>query len=248
MNRGLGLFLIGFLLFSSCIPKKSFYYFQKSGKTQIKDSIFTEILTTSVPEHSIAINDVLEIKIEEANLVTKSEVATDKAPTVPTYAVDSKGMITLPLVGIIAVSGKTCRQIHDTLLHVYQRYYKDPYVSVALKSFRISVLGEVRMPGIKILEGENATILDALGMSNDLTDEGKRINIKLFRRTSDNQYKQIMLDLSSIDVFNSEGYHLKSNDIIYVSSINAKRTFARSNVLTLGVTLFNTILILYRSI
>lgn len=248
MKKGFYLLFLLIIAISSCIPKKKFYYFQKSAQTPIKDSVFTNIVSLPIPEHILATGDIVEIRVEEANLVTKSEVSLEKAPTVPSYAVDAKGKISLPLVGFLDVSGKTCHQIQDTLLNVYQKYYRDPYVSVSLKSFRVSVLGEVRLPGIKQMDGEHATIIDAISMSNDLTDEGKRINIKLFRRNSDNKYKEIVIDISSINVFRSEGFFLQSNDIIYVSSVNSKRQLNRSNSLVLVVTLLNSFMIFYSTL
>ncbi len=79
------------------------------------------------------------------------------------------------------------------------------------------MLGEVRSPGTKTFPIDKVTIIDAISAAGDLTDAGKRKDVTIIREENGkNLYIQI--DLTSGSLFQSPGYQLQPNDIIYVGA------------------------------
>ncbi|MBI3234991.1 MAG: polysaccharide biosynthesis/export family protein [Bacteroidetes bacterium] len=244
MKKGIYLLLM-ITLIASCIPKRNYYYFSKKNAAVDNDSIFSSIQTQSIPVHLLSEGDEVEIQINPINIIQDNGNAGKSTNNViiPSYKVSHLGFINLPILGNTYVKGKTLLSLQDSLLIAYRKFYTDPFVSVDLKSFKVVVLGEVRVPGTKIINYDNATILEALSLSGDLSEDAKRVNIKIIRKNLDNTLREIQVDLSSVSIFNSECYYLMSNDIIYVSQISAKRYLTRAQSIAISLTAINTIFI-----
>lgn len=86
--------------------------------------------------------------------------------------VDSDGSITFPLVGRVAVGGKTIRETEDILTTLLRKdYVRRAQVSVEVKNYRsrsIYVLGEVRTPGKYSIDNE-VTLLEVIANAGSLT-------------------------------------------------------------------------------
>lgn len=240
MKKGIFLLLL-ITLIASCIPKKEFYYFSKKGQTNTKDSIFERIESIEIPTHTLSSGDELEIEVNPINIVIDRS-QTERTIQKPIYTVNQKGFITLPILGSLNVLGFTTSTLQDTLIKVYQKFYKEPYVSVFFKSFRVVIMGEVRKPGTILILNDHASLLDVISLAGDLSDEGKRVNVKVFRKQDSISYKEYMVDLTSISAFKSEAFYLRSNDIIYVSSITAKRIYSRIQIATIAATSLNLLI------
>ena len=68
-------------------------------------------------------------------------------------------------------------------------------------------------------------MLGALGLAGDLTIYGKRDNI-LVVREQDGVRTQAYINLTDANFINSPYYHLKQNDVVYVTPNNAKKNSA----------------------
>ncbi|MDP3719111.1 MAG: polysaccharide biosynthesis/export family protein [Acidobacteriota bacterium] len=88
------------------------------------------------------------------------------------YNVDGDGTITFPLLGRVAVEGKTTRQIEEDLTKALaDGWLNKPQVSVEIGAYRsrsIFVIGEVRQPGRYTIEGP-MTLLEVIGQAGSLT-------------------------------------------------------------------------------
>jgi polysaccharide export outer membrane protein len=87
-------------------------------------------------------------------------------------------------------------------------------------------LGEVTHPGSYKFGSERLTILDALGMANDMTIYGNHTNILLIRE-KDGERSFHRLDLTQPDIFTSPYYYIQRNDIVYVEPNEARQGVAR---------------------
>jgi polysaccharide export outer membrane protein len=94
-------------------------------------------------------------------------------------------------------------------------YLKDPIINIRIKNFTVTILGEVRTPGTYLVNGEQITIFEALGLAGDLTIKGKRDNI-LVIRDFDGTIVHNRIDLRSKEALKSPVYYLTQNDVIYV--------------------------------
>ena len=146
---------------------------------------------------------------------------------VPGYLVDEAGAIMFPVLGKLTVGGLT----YDSLSHVIEHrlidggYLKDPLVTISPMNFRVSVMGEVRVPRELHITGERLTILEALAMCGDLTIYGQRENITVVRNKK-GVATPITIDLTKKTIFDSEVYYLQSNDIVYIEPDKLKKRSA----------------------
>ncbi len=146
------------------------------------------------------------------------------------YLVDENGFIQFPILGKIQVAGIP----YDSLQNVIQyrlkaeEYVKDPVVTVSPMNFRVSVVGEVRVPQEIHVTGERLTIFEALAMCGDITDSGMRSNVVVMREKN-GVTTPIEVDLTKKTIFDSEVYYLQQNDIVYVEPNLAKKRRVEMN-------------------
>lgn len=141
------------------------------------------------------------------------------------FQVDKEGNIDFPVFGTLKAAGLTrmafAKEIEKRLIS--QSYIKDPLVSVKIMSFKVTVLGEVKTPGVQKITGERLTLLEALGMAGDLLPSGKRENIMVVREEN-GQRKTYTVNLTSgASVLQSPCYYLQQNDVVYVEPNGAIR-------------------------
>lgn len=226
--------LSAMLLFTACGSHKNVAYFK-----DIKDSVYNTPVAsvpTSFTDPKIQPNDILQVTIQtidpQANNVLSSNNSTYTTPAtagvqsvqqsqVPGFLVDKSGMIQLPLVGQLKVSGLSTSEVRDLVTEKVARYYKDPVVNVRLANFTVTVLGEVTRPSSYLIANEKASILDALGMAGDITIYGKRENVMLIREEG-GEKKFVRFNLNSSDIIRSPYYYLRQGDVIYVEPGKAK--------------------------
>lgn len=151
---------------------------------------------------------------------TYSSTASSSATTagVTYFQVNKEGNIHFPIFGDLYVKGMT----HDEVSQLIEKrliegnYVKDPSVKVKIMSFKVTVLGEVKSPGIQSLSNERLTILEALGRAGDLLPSGQRENI-LVMREENGQRSTYRIDLTQAEsVLTSPAYYLQQNDVVYV--------------------------------
>jgi len=84
-------------------------------------------------------------------------------------------------------------------------------------NFKVSVLGEVAHPTVINVPSEKISLLEALGLAGDITIYGRKDNVLIIRE--ENGVKKIKrLNLNDDELFTSQYYYLKSNDIVYVEA------------------------------
>ena len=73
----------------------------------------------------------------------------------------------------------------------------------------------MKTPHVVSLTSERNTILDVLSQCGDLSDQGLREKVSLYRE--DNGIRQKYdLDLTQANIFESPAYYVQQNDLIYV--------------------------------
>ena len=82
-------------------------------------------------------------------------------------------------------------------------------------NFKVSIQGEVNLPGTYPIASERLTLIEALSMAKDLTIYGKRDNILVIREINGvKSYNRV--DITKSDFINSPFYYLSQNDVVYV--------------------------------
>ena len=227
--------LIAFIvLFSSCKSYDNIEYFGDIDYAMINAS--KEI---SKYDPVIKPDDILGISISAVDpsavapfnlpfttFQTPGEENVTMSQTLQTYLVDSEGNIQFPVLGTVHVEGMTKVECVKFLENLLSKYVSDPIVTINLMNFRVVVLGEVMTPGVIDVKTDKISILEAIGKAGDLTLFGKRDNVLLIR---DNNGKREIyrFDLNKSDLFASDYYFLKQNDVIYVQPNKYKEKNAR---------------------
>mgnify|MGYP001000659400 CR=1 FL=1 len=216
-------------------------FFTVSCKTQQKMPQYLQDLNDTIDkqvakatELTIQKNDVLSIRIfsqstkpEVTDAVYNLSVNSDAPPNGGGYLVDAAGNIELPQVGTIRAEGLTKIQLSDLIkkkINEKDSVLVNPAVLVRFQNLKVTVLGEVKKPGLINFPGEKLNILEAIGLAGDIDLYGLKNNIKVIR--DHNGEREIgTIDLSSKDVFNSPYYNLIQNDILLVeaSKVKAKK-------------------------
>jgi polysaccharide export outer membrane protein len=222
-------------LITSCASYKNIPYFKNLPDSTYVYKNGVKINATVYEELKIQPDDILQVTIEtidpELNNVmgtgiqvqTGNNVQPGKpnSADITGYLVNKEGMIELPIAGKIKVGGLTTAEAKEAIRLKATTYYKEPVVNVRIVNFKVTVLGEVARPGAYIINGEKATILDALGQAGDMTIFGIRKNV-LLSRLENGQQKMVRFDLNSTDIFDSPYFYLRQGDIVYVQPSKGK--------------------------
>ncbi len=211
--------LLSIFIFSSCASKKDIVYLQPDST----------LLNTSYELNAPKLQpgDILAISVtaddvratQPFNQVSPYQGATGTIqptnPFIPTYTIDINGEIDFPKLGKIKVAGKTRTEAIDYLRSEIGKFIISPGISITVRNFKVTVLGEVTRPGVFTIDNDRITVLEALGLAGDLTIYGKRNDI-LVVREQNGQKKEFRIDLTKRESLNSPVYYLAQNDIFYV--------------------------------
>lgn len=160
------------------------------------------------------------------------------------YTITNDGYVVLPSIGKVHVAGLTtvdaAKVIEEKIKEV--NHISDPGVTVNLLNARVAVLGAVKSPRVVSLTSERNTVLDVLSQCGDIADTGLRQKIKLFREV-DGQRMMYEMDLTKSNVFESPGYYVQQNDLIYVEPNKSQsiKSSAFYTFWTAGATIISTL-------
>jgi polysaccharide biosynthesis/export protein len=247
------LIAVSVVCFSSCITRKQLQYFQNL-KADL-DTTHSAINDSFINSITIKPYDLLDIKItttEKAlEALTQSQTSgstiisssTGLSTYISSFIVDYKGNITLPLVGDVQVKGLTIKMAKQKIREVMKNYLKDPYIDIKFLTFKVTVLGEVYHPGPITVSNEKANLIDVLATAGDMTDVGNRRTIKIIRGDPRNP-TVYMVDMTNTKSFNSPGFILQPDDIVYVEPLNRKYLLANINLILPYLSIASTIVLL----
>ena len=132
-------------------------------------------------EYVIGPEDVLQIS------VWKNETLSRVVPVRP------DGKISMPLLHDVQASGLTAMQLRDKISRALGEFMPNPEVSVIVtdvRSFRVSVMGEVQRPGVLMLKS-STTVLEAIAMAGGFRDFASPSKIVVVRKDAAGQTQKI---------------------------------------------------------
>ena len=215
------------LTFASCNPetyKKINYLQDVHGDTTMKMKVNQGIIIQPQDQLSIIVTSrdpkmAIPFNLSVATYYSGTELtSTGSSQRITGYVVDNSGNINFPSLGSIHAAGLNRWELQDLIKEELadNGLLNDAVVTVEFLNFRVSVLGEVAAPGSYSVTGDKITILQALALARDLTIYGRRDNVQVIREQ--NGKRQIyQLDLTRSDIFDSPGYYLQQNDVVYVT-------------------------------
>tara|TARA_R110000764_G_C10967618_1_gene378886 strand:- start:240 stop:1010 length:771 start_codon:yes stop_codon:yes gene_type:complete len=210
-------------IITSCASKKDVVYFQDAQE-------YETIISDNSHVNTFKIDDVISINVStldpEASLpfnVFKGMMTSGARPEQLDYIIDKQGNIDFPVLGEVKLLGLTPEETKIMLKEKLEPYLKDPIINIRLVNFTVTVLGQVNKPGTYFVNGEQITVLEAIGLANDLNIKGMRKNVLVIRDFNGTKvYTRI--DLTTKDALNSPVYYLTQNDVVYVEPNNSAVT------------------------
>jgi len=244
------------LLFFSCASKQDLVYYQnidslaateKLNSYEIKiqpDDLLMIIVSADDPESAQPFN-LTSVSVPSS--ISSNNLGGQQS--IQTYLVDTHGTINFPVLGKLQVGGLSRSELLQLLETRIAKYIKNPIINIRRMNFKISVQGEVNVPGTYTINSDRVTLMEALSMSKDLTIYGRRNNILIIREI-DGVKSYNRVDVTKADFINSPFYYLAQNDVIYVepnkAKINGAAVGANSGVLisisSLAITLISLII------
>jgi len=207
---------------TSCTSYKNVQYFQDLAADSVRSEVIGNFSPLTIqpgdllgihfnslnPEASAVFNYNLERPNGTSNLDKAEESA------VIGYLVDYEGNIHLPQVGKMNLKGLTTIEATKAIEEKVATVLTKPKVNIRIQNFKVSVLGDVKSPGTYNIYNEKLTLLEGLSRAGDLNSTG--IRKILLVREIDGKRVYVPIDLTSKNIFKSEYYYLKNNDVIYV--------------------------------
>ncbi|MDW8852250.1 polysaccharide biosynthesis/export family protein [Flavobacterium sp. MMLR14_040] len=242
-----------FLLFS-CASRKDIVYYQNidavtagqnANSYEVKiqpDDLLMIIVSAEDPEIALPFNLSIIATQNDSNL----QAATGQR-TIQSYLVDKSGNIEFPVLGKLQIGGLTRTELLQFLKEKISVYIKNPIINMRIMNFKISMQGEVNIPGTYSIASERVTLIEALSMAKDMTIYGKRDNILVIREVNGvKSYNRV--DITKADFINSPFYYLAQNDVVYIepnrTKVNASAVGPNTSVIISAVSILISLSVL----
>lgn len=158
-------------------------------------------------DYHIGANDLLEISVFQITELSR------------TVRVNSRGFISLPLIGLVKAGGMTGQDLEQLIAKkLTDGYLQDPQVSVFIKEYtsqKVTIEGSVEKAGVYPLTGRT-TLLQAIAQAAGPNDIANYNAIKLIRARQDGMREMTLHDLEAIRDGKAIDPVLVGNDIIVV--------------------------------
>jgi len=161
-----------------------------------------------------------------------------------TYMVEFDGMVKLPVLGRIKLSGMTLREAELFLETQFTQFYNRPFVRLRVTNHRVTIFpgGRGGTSSVVYLENTNTTIFEALALAGGIAD-GRANKVKVIRGDLQNP-KVYLIDLSTLEGVRNADMIIQANDIIYVEPRNRVPQRIMENV-TPYISLLTAALLVY---
>lgn len=162
---------------------------------------------TKQREYHIGPLDLLDIKVLYSDEVSRQ------------VRVDSRGHISLPLLGVVKAAGLTPFELEQSITNKLSvDLIQNPQVTVFIKEFtsqRMTVQGVVTRAGVYDFQGQ-ATLLQAISMAGGLSDKGDETSVKVIRKLPGKNEETLTYDINVIRENKMDDPVLENGDVVMV--------------------------------
>ena len=171
-------------------------------------------------DYRIGPEDLIEIQVFGVDQLTR------------TVRVNSRGNISLPLIGNVQVGGLTGSEAEAVIVSkLSESYLQDPQVSLFIKEYtsqRVVVEGAVNKPGVYPLRG-STSLLQTLAMAGGQGSLSEMTEVMLFRTDTSGKKETYVYDVDRIRSGEVDDPVVVSEDLIVVKR-NPARVFFKDSV------------------
>lgn len=220
------------VIITSCAETKQFAYFQDMSNDGVTPQVSMPVDIKAQVGDQLSINiNAQDDRLQKMFNLSMVSSGGSSNQTRLVYTVDSKGCITLPVLGAIKVLGLTREQIAALVSQELKarELLSDPVVVVQFQNAFVSVLGDVGNPGRINFDKDNMTIIDAIAQAGDLQATGKRARVFVLRQVNGKQQMYAVDMAKAESIYSSPVYYLQQNDVVYVEPNAMKARTASVN-------------------
>jgi len=158
-----------------------------------------------------------------------------------TVRVNSSGLVSLPLVGSVAIGELTAEQAEAKIARAYgEKYLQDPQISVFIREFttqRITLEGAIKSPGVYPFTGQ-ITLMRALARAGGRGDLADYSEVVIFRNVPGGAPESKVYDVTEIQKGTAPDPLLKADDVIVVKR-SPGRVVIRDSIIGDIIGIFN---------
>lgn len=215
---------------------------ERAALAGVAQQDLTPLFVSHPPPYTIGRGDILSVVVWDhpelaAGGMTMATSAADSGvvqpnATPPGFAVDHLGRIQFPLIGLLAIDGKTEEEARTLLTAKLARYIANPNLTLrvqAYRSRRVYVDGEVRTPGLQAIDDIPMTLVEALNRAGGMQPGADQSRIVIER--GDARYQLNLRELAQKGV-NPGTILLAHGDLVRVHSRDESKVFVSGEVLS----------------
>ncbi|WP_322061717.1 polysaccharide biosynthesis/export family protein [Paraburkholderia sp. J63] len=196
--------------------------------------------------YEIGPGDVLSIVVwdhPELNMPTMSSGSTDSASGATSvasgYTVDTNGFIQYAYIGPLKVEGLSEMGVRDVLAGKLAKYVRQPQVTVRIETYRskrVYMDGEVKTPGVEVLNDRPMTLPEAINRAGGFTSNADRSRVAVTRGDT-----TVDVDMPAMirKGFNPDRIILHNGDLVRVYAQSDSKVFVVGEVERPGGVMFN---------
>ena len=231
----------------SCTPRKDLIYFNK-GISDLKDE-----RKNILNDYKLRSGDLLYVKVQTMDEKTYrlfnfewvgGAAKNEYSVFIDSYSISDSGCIQIPIIGEVYLKDLTLDESQKKLQQCIDAYLLDAIVNIKLINFKITILGEVNKPGTYKIHDNSITVLEALSIAGDMTVWGNRKNIMILRKSENSVFEY--LDITNVNVINSDFFYLKPDDVIYIQPNFSKTLGFKEFPFSILFSSITTIIVLLR--
>ena len=166
-----------------------------------KDALINE------KEYRIGPLDLIDIRVLYSDEISRA------------VRVDSKGNISLPLLGVLKAAGLTPYELEQSITEkLAVDLIQNPQVTVFIKEFtsqRMTVQGSVNRAGVYDFQGQ-ATLLQAISMAGGLAEKADETMIKVIRKLPGKSEETLTYDMNIIRENKMDDPTLENGDVVMI--------------------------------
>lgn len=247
-------FLLTIQLLSSCSAEKKILFVGKEANAIITTPVFeVEKGSETLPDKVQAIkpgDELILRNLQNDGLVSSSNLSTAASGTLQNgYIVLSDSTVILPVIGKVKVGGLSRMQAELEINALYQKtLLKNPLITLTINNLHVTLLGDFSQPGNYPLKKEQTHIVEIIGEAGGLRTSANPRKIKIIRGNPTNP-QVLVVNITDINFMKDKRMYLQQNDIIYAeplkSAQNVEKLSKVSTYVSVGLTLINTIFLIY---
>ncbi|MBB3257975.1 polysaccharide export outer membrane protein [Paraburkholderia bannensis] len=195
--------------------------------------------------YEIGPGDILSIVVwdhPELNLPTGaggSDGPTGASSVAPGYTVDTDGFIQYAYIGPLKVAGLSEMTVREVLAQKLAKYVRQPQITVRIQTYRskrVYLDGEVKTPGVQVLNDRPMTLPEAINRAGGFTSNADRSHVAVTRGDT-----TVDVDMPAMirKGFNPDRIVLGDGDLVRIFAQTDSKVFVVGEVERPGGVTFN---------